>query len=318
MRTLSLACCAGQPTRPLLDGRVGIGGCTILPFRLPLDEILRRAYEHAEFDLVELGLGSYVQSVAGGACPYIAIPAFPLRSFRHRNIYVRADRIAAPADLAGRRIGLIDYGMTAAVVLRALLRDQYGIDTTSLRWVVGGMEALEHRQPAHPPGIDVEPAGAPLASLLRDGTIDALIALSPPSCLTHGDPRIACLFANPRAAEAAYFAATGVFPIMHIAAIRRSLATEPDLVAAVYAAFLQAKTRAMADLGVTQAPKLTLPWLAAAYEDSIATLGADYWSYGLAGNRDILDGFLAAAHHDRLTPRRLALADLFHPATLDT
>ena len=320
MQSLSLACCGGQPTRPLLDGRIGIEGCTLRPFRLPLAEILRRAYGGAEFDLAELGLGSYVQCAAGGRCPYVAIPAYPLRSFRHRDVYVRADRIAAPADLEGKRVGLVDYGMTAAVVLRGLLRDSFGVDTGAIGWVVDGIESPFGVQPNSPADAAVEaaPEGETLDQLLAAGAIDALIALAPPPCFAAGHPDVARLFPDYRKAEAASFAASGVFPIMHVIAMRRELANRPGLAQAVYTGFLAAKNRAMDDLGVTQAPKLTLPWLAAAYEESVAVLGADYWSYGVSRNRSQLDRFLADAHSDGLTPDRLGIGDVFHPDTLDT
>lgn len=319
-RALTLACCDNALTRPLIDGRVGIAGCELRTFRLPLDEILIRAYGHAEFDLVEVGMGSYAQNLSAGTCPYIAIPAFPLRTFRHRDIYVRSDRIAAPQDLEGKRIGLIDYGMTAAVVLRKLFRDHFKLDTRAMTWVVGGMDAPLRRypQPIEGVAIEVVPKDATLSGMLAAGAIDAVIALYPPACFRGNNPSVVRLFPDYRKVEADYFAATGVFPIMHIIAMRRTLASEPGLARAVYDGLLNAKTYAMAELGVTQASKITLPWVAAAYEQSRDVLGPDYWSYGLSGNHDTLVSFLHGAYEDRLTSALFAPRDIFHPDLLDT
>jgi 4,5-dihydroxyphthalate decarboxylase len=319
-RVLSLACCDAAPTRPLMDGRIGIEGCTLRPFRLPLDEILHRAYGGAEFDLVELGLGSYSRSVAGGNCPYVALPVFPLRTFRHRDVYVRRDRIGSPSDLAGKRIGLVDYSMTAAVVLRAFLREEFTLDTASMTWVAGGVDTPLERypQPVAGAAIEAAPQGETLSGLLAAGAIDAVIALRPPACFRERHPAIARLFPDYRKAEAEYFAATGIFPIMHLIAMRRTLAAEPGLARAIYEGFLAAKNYAMAELSVTQAAKITLPWVAAAHEQSTKVLGPDYWSYGIACNRDILTSFLDGAHKDLLTPEPLGLGAVFHPDLLET
>jgi 4,5-dihydroxyphthalate decarboxylase len=317
VRTLSVACCAYDRTRPVLDGRVSIAGYAVRPFPLPLEEILDRAYSGAEFDVVELGLGSYVRHWAQGTCPYVAIPAFPLRAFRHRAIYVRRDRISTPQHLAGKRVGVLDYVMTAAVVLRGLLRRCHRVETETIRWVVGGIETPARKPPDVPPGANVKaaPDGMTLSSLLENGDVDALIALRPPSSFKQ--PGICRLFGDDRTAEMAHFAETGEFPIMHVIAVRRSIADEPGLARAVQAAFTAARDNAMAALAETQAAKVTLPWAVAAYEDAQTILGHDYWPYGLPRNRPFLEAFLEDAHRDRLTDRQLHVDELFQPDTLD-
>ena len=318
--TLSVACCSYDRTRPLLDGRVRIANYSLRAFPLPLDEILCRAYHDAEFDVVELGLGSYVRHMAYGDCPYLAVPAFPLRAFRHRSIYVRRERIYEPRDLAGKRVGVVDYGMTAAVVVRGMLRRLYGVDVGSIRWVVGGRGARGQQQgePLTGVNIDVVGQGVALSEMLAQGAIDALIALSPPPCFVDGHPQIARLFADTRAAEIECFRTSARFPIMHLIAIRRTLADDSALASGVLSAFTAAKDYALSELGVTQASKVTLPWVAAAAQETKAVLGDDYWPYGVARNRAALSEFLNDAHQDGLTVRRLTVEDLFHPELLTT
>jgi 4,5-dihydroxyphthalate decarboxylase len=210
--------------------------------------------------------------------------------------------------------------MTAAVVVRGMLRRLYGVDVGSIRWVVGGKGARGQQQgePLTGVSIDVVGQGVVLSEMLAQGAIDGLIALSPPPCFVDGNPQIERLFADTRAAEIECFRTSARFPIMHLIAIRRSLADDPALVSAVLSAFTAAKDYALSELGVTQASKVTLPWVAAAAQETEAVLGDDYWPYGVARNRAALAEFLNDAHQDRLTARRLAIEDLFHPATLTT
>lgn len=314
-------------TTPLVDGRVGVEGFTLAPSILTPEQAFARAFADAPFDVTEISLSNTITAVSrdAAAFPYTLIPAFLSRTFRHAALFVRTDRgIATPADLAGKTIGLQEYDMTAAVVLRGTLRDEFGLDTRSCRWLVG--EAARTKPlafPVDPPPADLRmeilPPGTALEDRLLAGELDALMSLRTPRAIAAGDARIAPMFPDARAAEQASFARTGVFPIMHAVGIRKSLvAAHPELPRRLYVAFLAAKQMAVAALEVRQAPKVTLPWIADALVDMRKLVGDDVWPYGIAPNAHTLRTQLRWSREDGLQARPVAIEDLFHASVLDT
>jgi 4,5-dihydroxyphthalate decarboxylase len=321
---LSLAIGDYDRTRPLLDGSVQIDGVNPVTMTLAPEEIFFRAFRHEEFDICELSLSSFAVRTATDDCPYVGIPAFVSRAFRHTSIYVRKDRIKVPADLKGRRIGLAEYQLTANVWARALLADEHGVAPSDPIWVRGGLE-----EPGRPEKIfltlptsirlEAAPAGASLSDLLSGGDIDAIISPRAPSSHIRGDAHIGWLFDDPVAAATEYFRRTRVFPIMHLVGVRRSLAeNHPWLPAAVLKAFAEAKALAFARLADTAAPKVMLPFVAEQLLSARALLGDDYWSYGLAANEQALHYFLRHHQQQGLSRRRMAPQELFHPSTHET
>lgn len=326
MASLPLSVAIGDydRNRPLIDGKVGIDGVDPVFMTLDPEEIFFRAFRHAEFDICELSLSSYVVKLDRGDSPYVAVPAFLSRAFRHTSIYIRTDRgIRAPADLKGRRIGLPEYQLTACVWARALLEDEYGVKPSDVTWVRGGIEQPgrpEKIRIALPPDIRLEdaPPGASLNALIERGEIDAFIGPRAPSCYDRGGSNIARLFADPTAAAADYFRRTGIFPIMHVLGIRRTIAeAHPWLPAACLKAFEQSKAAALAKLADTSATKVTLPFVEEQLKAARELLGPDYWSYGVAANRGVLETFLRHHHRQGLSSRELSVDELFHPATLE-
>ena len=269
-------------------------------------------------------MSSFTVKTANGDCPYVGVPVFPSRSFRHNSIYVRTDRgIARPEDLKGRRIGVPEYQVTANVWTRALLEDEYGVRPSDVTWVRGGYEQagrIEKIALDLPPDVRIEdaPDGATISALLADGAIDAVIGPRAPSGFGR-HPHIGWLFPDPAAAAAAWFGKTRIFPIMHILGIRRTLAEQhPWLPAAAMKAFEQAKARAVARLGDLAALKVTLPFLDDHLLATRRLMGEDFWSYGLAANRHALEIFLRRHHAEGLSLRALAPEELFHPSTHET
>lgn len=321
---LSVAIGDYDRNRPLIDGQVQIDGVDPTFLRLFPEEIFFRAFRHAEFDICELSLSSYAVKVAQGDCPYVAVPAFLSRAFRHTSIYIRTDRgIDKPEDLKGRRIGLPEYQLTACVWARALLEDDYGIKPSDVTWVRGGLEEPgrpEKIKIALPPEIKVvdAPAGTSLNTLLEQGEIDAFMGPRAPSSFDRGDPRIGRLFADPVAAASDYYRRTGIFPIMHVLGVRRSLVERhPWLPATCLKAFQQSKAAALARLTDTSATKVTLPFVEERLAAARKLMGEDYWPYGIDANRGVLENFLGHHHRQGLSARQLTIADLFHPATLE-
>ncbi|MDE0255733.1 MAG: ABC transporter substrate-binding protein, partial [Rhodospirillaceae bacterium] len=246
------------------------------------------------------------------------------RAFRHTSIYIRTDKgIERPEDLRGRRIGIAEYQLTANVWARGILEEDHGVRPSDIIWVRGGMDT-----PGRPekialdlPGdvtVEQAPEGATLNGLLADGEIDGFIGPRAIRCFDEGHPKVGRLFGDSFAAAEAYYRRHGVFPIMHVLALRRSLAdAHPWLPGALLKAFAGAKDIAQEALGDTSAAKATLPFLEDSLERARSLMGTDFWSYGVAGNEKTFDTFLRYHHAQGLSPRRVEVGDLFHPATLE-
>ena len=309
--------------RPLVDGTVRIDGADPVFSILDPEEIFFRAFKFADFDICELSLSSFTVKTANGDCPYVGIPVFPSRAFRHTSVYIRTDRgIARPEDLKGRRVGVPEYQLTANVWVRAIL-EEYGVRPGDITWVRGGYEHPGREEKIAlqlPPDVRLEslPAGATISSALADGSIDAVIGPRAPSCFEQGHPQVGRLWADPVAAASAWYAKHRIFPIMHLLGIRKDVVAEHRyLPGALFKAFEEAKQVALARLSNTAATKVTLPFVEERLQQARALMGDDFWSYGLEANRHVLDAFLQAHHAQGLSSRRLAPEDLFHPASLD-
>lgn len=321
---LSVAMGDYDRTRALLDGRVQIDGVDPVFMNLYPEEMFFRAMRSREFDISELSFSSYAVKTANGDCPYVAIPVFLSRAFRHTSIYVRKDRIERPADLKGKRIGIPEYQLSANVWARALLQDDYGIAPEDVTWVRGGIETAGRPEKIAlqlPPGVKLEsaPDGVTISELLDRGEIDGFMAPRPPSLKAMSNPNIGWLFDDPTAVAKDYFKRTGIFPIMHVVGVRKALAEQhPWLPGAVYKAFVQAKVAALEALSDTSATKVTLPFVEEQLKAARETMGDDYWSYGVARNRPTIDTFLRHHHSQGLSSRHLSTDEIFHPATYET
>ena len=321
---LTLACTSSDRTRPILDGRVTIPGLRLTVLPGEPEDIFRRALRDRAFDVTELSMSSHIVTTARGDAPYIGIPVFPSRAFRHAAIYIRTDRgIRSAKDLAGRRIGLPEYQQTAALWVRGMLREYYGVDTQGIAWRTGGMEEPglgERVKLALPPELDVQPipAGATLNGLLASGELDAVVGPRPPSCFLQHSAPVDRLYPNYRAEEEAYHRATGFFPIMHCIALSKELAAaHPWLPLELFRAFARARAMAVADLTLVNVLRVSLPWIAVEAEAQMKLMGGDPWPYGFARNRDEIAAMLRFAKADGLAARDMAPEELFHPSVLD-
>jgi 4,5-dihydroxyphthalate decarboxylase len=326
MAKLNLSIAVGDydRTRPLLDGAVQIDGINPVYMTLVPEEIFFRAFRNVEFDVSELSMSSFSIKTALGECPYVGLPVFVSRAFRHTSIYVRTDRIRSPADLKGKRVGVPEYQLTACVWARAILEDDHGVKPSDIHWIRGGVEApgrLEKINVKLPAGIrlDNAPEGVTISEMLANGDIDGFIAPRPPAPAARNHPQIGWLFPDPTAEAKDYFKRTGIFPIMHMVGVRRELAERhPWLPAALLKAFEQAKTMALAKLSDTSATKVTLPFVEEQLKAARELMGDDFWSYGVAPNRKVLETFLRHHHAQGLSPRLLSVEEMFHPGTLES
>ena len=310
--------------RALYDGRVQIDGCDPVYMLLNPEEMFFRAMRSRDFDITELSFSSYLVKHAKGDSPYIAVPVFLSRAFRHTSIYVRKDRIKSPEDLKGCRIGVPEYQLTAIVWARSILQDDYGVRPEDVTWVRGGIDT-----PGRPEKIKLElpsevkieaaPDGRTISDLLDSGEIDAFIAPRPPSGAAMSNPNVAWLFDDPTAVAKDYYRRTGIFPIMHVVGIRKELAQQHRwLPAAVFKAFSESKTKALELLADTSATKVTLPFVEEQLKAARETLGQDFWSYGVGPNRKTIEAFLHHHHAQGLSCRRVSMDELFDPSTYES
>ena len=207
---LSVAVGNYDRVRPLMDGAVQIDGVDPVFMNLPPEEIFFRAFRNVDFDICELSMSSFTVKTADGNCPYVGVPAFVSRAFRHNSIYVRRDRIQSPADLKGKRVGLPEYQLTACVWARIILEDDHGVKPSDMMWVRGGIEQVGRPEKITiklPPGVRMEdaPEGTTISELLERGDIDAFIAPRSPSLAGKNNPNIGWLFPDPIAAGSDYF-----------------------------------------------------------------------------------------------------------------
>ena len=320
---ITVACWDYDRTEALADGRVRPEGVDLTWLSLPVEETFFRMTRHREFDAAEMSLSTYTISLDRDA-PFIAIPAFPSRAFRHNGIYVRAGAgVETPADLAGRVVGVPEYQVTAAVWIRGILAEHHGVPVDSVRYRTGGLyhPGRVEKTPIALPGVDIAPIGPDetLSDLLLSGGIDALHSPRAPRAFLDGDPRVRWLFTDPRAAEEDYFRATGIFPIMHTVVLRRELYERHRwLAGSLYKAFVAAKALAETRLAETAAPYSMVPWAYAELARARDLMGDDFWPYGLAANEAGLRTFLGYSHAQGLVGRRFEPAELFAPETLDS
>jgi 4,5-dihydroxyphthalate decarboxylase len=316
---MTLACGAYDRTAALARGDIRPEGVDLTVLTLPVEETFFRMTRHREFDAAEMSLSSYLISREADA-PFVAIPAFLSRSFRHNGIYVpAASPVTEPAGLAGGQVGVAEYQLTANVWIRGILAERHGLPAEAVRYRTGGQHApgrvakLTHDLP---PGVSVEPIpdGATLAGMLADGELDALYTPRVPHGFTEG--RVRRLFPDVRAEEERYFAETGIFPVMHVVVLRRDVYEQrPWLAQSLYKALEQARRDAAARVAETAAPASLLPWGYAEAERTRDLMGGGYWTYGLAGNAETLETFVRYSFEQGLIKRRPAAAELFAAET---
>jgi 4,5-dihydroxyphthalate decarboxylase len=323
---LDLACGDYDRVRALRDGEVVPDGIELnfIAMRRP-EEIFWRMLMHHEFHASEMSFGSYVAGRARGDLPFIAIPVFPSRMFRHAAIYVHAESgIEQPEDLKGKRVGVPEYQMTAATWVRGILQDDHGVHIQDVTWVCGGLEhggRREKIQLALPPEIRLERIAdtATLAAMLEQGQIDALISAQAPSPFLRRSPAVRRLFADYRSVEADYYRRTHIFPIMHTVVIRQDVyEAHPWVAPSLLEAFLVSKQQCLADMSYTPALRYMLPWLHDELERAQELMGDDYWPDGLEPNRHTLDTFARYSYEQGITQRQIGVDELFAAPTTDT
>jgi hypothetical protein len=318
-------------TRALTDGTVRIDGVDLV-YRsdVIVSDIFERMVRNREFDVSELGMTFYLRTLDFDDPPFIAIPIFPNRFFRHSSVFInKASGISSPQDLVGKTVGeLRAYGHDAGIWAKGIIADEYGVTPDQYRWIIGGLENPESPhdfipQP-HPANVDVTPAapGKALGPMLESGEIDALFSAVVPRCMMKAAPTVARLFENYEPVERDYFARTAIFPIMHTVVIRKDVHEKhPGLARAIYDGFCEAKALAVKQyLGATMfhhAPMM-IPWFSQLMAENQRLMSDNWWPYGVEANRKTVDTFLRYHFEQGLSKRRLTCEDIFLPELLDT
>ena len=316
---LTFAACRYDRLEAIREGNVTIDGVDLTCLTLKSGrQVFDRMVGGQEFDIAELSASEFISLTGAGNCPFVALPVFPSRVFRHGYIFINTRAgIRTPKDLEGKRIGVPLYTQTAAIWARGHLAHQFGIDLSSIRWVQGAVEHTgTHGKPHAPPllrpvAIEQNTSGASLAELLARGEIEALIGSRKPEGFGR-HPDIARLFPEYRARERELYEIAKIFPIMHLITIRRELHERHRwLATSCYEAFVESKRRALARLRYAGSLAVMLPWLQSEIEEIDQVFGGDAWPYGLEPNRPTLEALVQYMVEQHFIAKPIPIENLF-------
>jgi 4,5-dihydroxyphthalate decarboxylase len=314
---LTLACGPYDRTQALRDGTIRPEGIDLNYVTLQPAEIFWRMLQYREFDVSEMSLSNYTSLLSAGDAPFIAIPVYPSRVFRHGYFFINTQKgIDGPKDLKGKRGGVPEYSMTAAVYMRGLLEHEYGVKPSDVEWVQGRTDRLGRKLPDDI-RLTQAPAGTELGDLLERGEIDFLMTANNPLSFRRGAKTVRRLFPNYAEVEKDYYKRTRIYPIMHTVVIRRDVyERDPWVAQNLYKAFCRAKDYSYHLLAETGSPKASLAWLQPLLEEEQAIIGRDSYPYGIEKNRPSIEALLQYADEQGLTTRRVKVEELFAPSTL--
>ena len=309
---LTLACGNYDRTRALIEGSVQPEGIDLNYLPLGPGEIFWRMLNNEEFDASEMSLSTYTILRSQGDPRFIALPVFPSRTFRHSCIYVHSTAgVQRPRDLKGKRIGVGDYQMTAAVWVRGLLNQEYQVLADEVHWVVATPVCAGIELPANIRISQID-SGQSLERMLEAGEIDALVSVVMPRSIIAENPLVKRLFPNFREVETEYYRRTKIFPIMHTLVLKTELfEREPWAAISLYKAFVEAKEVNYRRLYDTNALVASLPWLIDEIETCRRIFGRDIWDYSIEGSRPTLEAFLRYLDVQGLTRRPVSIEELF-------
>ena len=321
---ISFACTPYDRMFPLIDKTVIPKGIDLNFIDLEPEEIFWRQLKYQEWDASEMSLSSYIMARSGGDDRFIAIPAFPSRYFRHKCIYINSQNgVKNPQDLVGKKVGVPEYQISAALWVRGILQDEYGVYPRDMKWRCGGEETPGREEKLKiqlPPDIEYEiiPKDKTLSEMLEHGEIDAMISGRPPSCFSNGSPDIKRLFANYRDVEREYYLKTHIFPIMHTVVIKRSVYEKNRWIAMeLYKALKTSKDIIIKKIQGWPAIFGILPWLVSEVEYTKKVMGEDWWPYGINNNRLTLEAACRYSYEQGLSAELMTVENLFAPETFD-
>ena len=314
----------------LADGRVEIKGCDADFEEAAIGDMNTHVFSGLQSrDVTEIGLHPFMLAYANdGFRDYTLLPIFPLRLFRHKSVFIRNDRgIDKPEDLRGKTVATPGYSSTSLTWIRGIFEDEFGISPNDVNWIVTSKDSsansagkVSKQENVIPDGVSITagPEGKDESDLLESGEVDALFHAAEPRAYIERHPKIARLFPDYRSVERAYFAKTGIFPIMHAVAIKRDVAQQnPWLAEAVFNAYSRSKQINYEYMANAAWIYGSLPWFAQEFDETRALMGENYYSYGIAPNRETLETLFRYSHQQGLSSRELMIEELFDPVSLD-
>ena len=326
---LSMAGYKFDRTKALIDGRVKIEGCNIDFTESGIGDINTNVFSGPQtLDVTEIGLHPFMLAYANdGFRDYTLLPIFPLRLFRHKSVFIRTDRgITKPEDLRGKKIATAGYSSTSLTWIRGIFQEEYGVKPEDIQWVVSSKDSsakdagkVSKQENVFPEGVQVSmgPAGKDESDLIESGEVDAVFHAGEPRAYIERHPRVGRLFPDYRSTEQAYFSKTGIFPIMHAVAIKKSLVKQnPWIIEAVFDAYSQSKQEAYDYMAKAAWLRDSLPWFGQEFDETRALMGDNYYSYGIEPNRKTLEALFHYSHQQGLCSRELTIEELFEPASM--
>ena len=314
----------------IVNGKVPIEGCEVEFHKIGIGDANTAAFSGAgTYDITEIGLNPYLLAYDNNNFrAYTLIPVFPVRTFRHKSIFIHSERgINTPKDLKGRKIGTPGYSSTSLTWIRGMLKDEYGISPEDIEWILSNKDSsadaagkISKEEQVVPDGIKASygTAGKDESELLLSGEVDALFHAAEPTAYVKGNPLVKRLFDDSRSIERAYYAKTGIFPIMHAVAIKTELIEKyPWLPKVVFEAYSKAKTQHYMKLKKVGWAYSSLPWFAQEFEETRKLMGENFWPYGIEPNRKTLETLLRYSYEQGLTKQQLTIEKLFDASTLD-
>ena len=315
--------------QPLVDGRVEIEGCSLTYQKGGISDLNRHVFNGPQtIEVTEIGLHPYMLAFANDRFRgYSLLPVFPLRTFRHKSIFIRTDRgIERPEDLRGKKIATPGYSSTSLTWIRGVLADEYGVTPEDVEWVTASKAVdatageTSKQEKVIPDGLTIHqgPPGKDESDLLESGEVDAVFHATEPRAYVERNPIVARLFEDYRQVERDYFAKTGIFPIMHAVAVRDDVIDDnPWFLEAVFKAYSQAKQVNQKHLQELGWAMISLPWVGQELEETRELMGDNYWPYGIGPNRKALETLFRYSYEQGLSSRELTIEELFHPKSLE-
>ena len=309
--------------------RVPIEGCDATFEEDGIGKMNTHAFKGPQTRAVtEIGLSPFMLAFCNdGFRDYELLPIPVLRLFRHKSIFIRTDRgIRRPADLRGRKVATVGYSSSGLTWVRGILQHEYGVKPSEIRWIVTGADSsakitggVSSWEKVLPSGLDIRnaPSGKDESDLLLAGEVDAVFHPAEPQAFIDRHPKVDRLFRDHRKVEQAYFKKTGIFPIMHVVAIRRDVAkANPWLPRAVFDAYCEAKQLDYQEMHKMGSYYSSLPWFGQELRETRELMGQNFYPYGVSGMRKAMEAAFRFSHEQGLAKRVLELEEVLHPSSL--
>ena len=315
--------------KPLVDGKVKIEGCSFKYQVSGIGALNNHAFFGAqERDVTEIGLIPYLLAYANDDFQdYKLLPVPVLRMFRHRSVWVRKDGpINRPEDLRGKKVATVGYSSSGLTHIRGWLASEYGVMPEEIEWVSTKKDSaanltsgVSKYEKIIPESIDMEfaPEGEDESSLLLSGLVDAIFHPAEPKCFQERHPKVRRLFEDFRSVELDYYRKTGIYPIMHSVAMKKSTKeANPWMPQAIFEAYCKAKAMDLKNMQLLGWAYDSLPWYGQEFDNTLNELGPNFYSYGMDKSIKAYEAAFKFVYDQGLAKRKISVEDIFEESTL--